>query len=722
MLKKGKKLLLLVLALVVALAMFAGCSRDMTEPWVTYNAEQGGEGAEVTSNGGFVVQKGDWFYFINGVESSSSDNTYGDVEKGSLMRISAADMASGAYEEAEIVVPELMVASDYNAGLFIYGDYVYYATPNTIRNLDGEVESGYLNFRRARLDGSAMTHYYVQVSSSSTEYRFVVENEKVYLVYFDTTDSRNEIHSYNITDGVDTVLAAGYTSAEFDLSDPESPVIYYTMPVVQEDTYTASSQSGTNESYNQLYRVTAATTSGPLSGVAETDAYKDAYTDRNADESDENRTMEYINLGTLVLDGIGKAKRDFVTPFNADYENVNDLKSAGDGFSYTIVRYAGGQVILSIADQFGSSSSSSSTSSTRYFLLEDSGVTAAGDAWNSITANAQFGIDSGELLTLSLSTSNITESTLFYKDGGEQYYMYVADGVIYRSKVVDDAQANFAETDILAREATDAVLLFADPINESDPTQPAYLYYYMTGSNGRNLYRIQYNAAAADYKGGTATDAELSPTQYLNIDYNDTWYAPETVGGYLFFASEETYCENYVYAMVNPATNEELETLNDLYETVNNKFTSMDTNFADAANLARYYYYGGDMDIVNDTEGDHYGEYQAEDWEVFNAFCDGAARDAEGYNTHNFNFSDMKGENGTLYNTRDAFYKRLGKITDDDAETIQDSLESLLLTATTDSTDDAWTWQWAAIFVPVGVVLIAGVAVAFVLVRRKKRK
>ena len=82
----------------------------------------------------------------------------------------------------------------------------------------------------------------------------------------------------------------------------------------------------------------------------------------------------------------------------------------------------------------------------------------------------------------------------------------------------------------------------------------------------------------------------------------------------------------------------------------------------------------------------------------------------------------MKGENGTLYNTRDAFYKRLGKITDDDAETIQDSLESLLLTATTDSTDDAWTWQWAAIFVPVGVVLIAGVAVAFVLVRRKKRK
>ena len=338
MLKKGKKLLLLVLALVVALAMFAGCSGGWTGAQVKYDESNGGKGGAVSSNGGFVVQKGDWFYFINGVESSSSDNTYGDVEKGSLMRISAADMASGAYEEAEIVVPELMVASDYNAGLFIYGDYVYYATPNTIRNLDGEVESGYLNFRRARLDGSAMTHYYVQVSSSSTEYRFVVENEKVYLVYFDTTDSRNEIHSYNITDGVDTVLAAGYTSAEFGLSDPESPVIYYTMPVVQEDTYTASSQSGTNESYNQLYRVTAATTSGPLSGVAETDAYKDAYTARNADESVENRTMEYINLGTLVLDGIGKAKRDFVTPFNADNENVNDLKSAGDGFSYTIVR------------------------------------------------------------------------------------------------------------------------------------------------------------------------------------------------------------------------------------------------------------------------------------------------------------------------------------------------------------------------------------------------
>ena len=183
MLKKGKKVLLLVLALALSLALLAGCSGGWT-------------GAQV-----------EWIYFINGVQTSSADNTYGEVVKGSLMRITSTALDEGNYDSAEIVVPELFVASDYTAGVYIYGDYVYYATPNTTRNLDGEVESGYLNFRRARLDGSAMTDYYVRVSSSSTEYRFVEENGVVYLLYLDSTNS--EIHSYNTQSGVKTVLAQG---------------------------------------------------------------------------------------------------------------------------------------------------------------------------------------------------------------------------------------------------------------------------------------------------------------------------------------------------------------------------------------------------------------------------------------------------------------------------------------------------------------------------------
>ena len=149
----------------------------------------------------------------------------------------------------------------------------------------------------------------------------------------------------------------------------------------------------------------------------------------------------------------------------------------------------------------------------------------------------------------------------------------------------------------------------------------------MSGTNGNSLYRIQYNGAADDYNplGAAYENADFRPTQYLALDYNSSWYKPESVGGYLFFASAESYSENYVFAMADPATNEELETINEQYETVNDLFTEMDTDFGDAANLARYYYYGGDLSPVRDEEGDHFEQYQAEDFEVLDAFIACAA-------------------------------------------------------------------------------------------------
>ena len=723
MLKKGKKVLLLILAFALVLAMLAGCSGGWTGAQVKYDEANGGKGGAVSSNGGFVVQKGEgdnaWFYFINGVQDSSADNTYGDVVKGSLMRISAGNMKSGSYENAETVVPELFVAGDYTAGVYIYGDSVYYATPNTIRNLDGEVESGYLNFRSANLDGSAMTDYYVQVSSNTTEYRFVEENGVVYLLYLDSTNT--EIHSYNTQTGVNTVLAKGYTSAEFDDSDPENPVVYYTMPVTTPGSYSASSGSGSPESYNQLYRVTASATTGPLADIEQSEAFIAAYTDDRADENDEDRTMEYVNLGTLVLDGIGKysaVQPSFITPFNLDFEKVTiDDIIPIRGFTYAILRYANGQVILSIADGV----------ETQAYALEDSTVAEASE-WDSIAANPEFDGASGELSAIARTTTNITSSTFFYKDAdGAQYYIYVDEsGNICRVKVGATAAEGYVEEfTTLAYAQSGAAVVFVEPIVGSEK---AFLYYSMSGTNGNSLYRIQYNGAADDYNplGAAYENADFRPTQYLAIDYNSSWYKPESVGGYLFFASAEDYSENYVFAMADPATNEELETINEQYETVNDLFTEMDTDFGDAANLARYYYYGGDLSPVRDEEGDHFEQYQAEDFEVLDAFIACAAPGEEGYNTHGFDFSVMKSASGdaeAVYNTRNAFYKLLGKVSDDDAETVEDNLiANLVLSEAEDETSDAWTWQWAAIFVPVGVVVIAGVVVAVVLVRRKKRK
>ena len=78
MLKKGRKILMALIALVAAVALFAACGGDYSSEPLTPDTST----ESVASNGGFVVETGDYVYFINGVESYSADNTYGSPVKG----------------------------------------------------------------------------------------------------------------------------------------------------------------------------------------------------------------------------------------------------------------------------------------------------------------------------------------------------------------------------------------------------------------------------------------------------------------------------------------------------------------------------------------------------------------------------------------------------------------------------------------------------------------
>ena len=64
-----------------------------------------------------------------------------------------ADIKAGN-NTAETVIPSLMVAGDYTSGIYIYNGRVYYATPNTVGNTQGEVDNTVLSFRSANLNGS----------------------------------------------------------------------------------------------------------------------------------------------------------------------------------------------------------------------------------------------------------------------------------------------------------------------------------------------------------------------------------------------------------------------------------------------------------------------------------------------------------------------------------------------------------------------------------------
>ena len=60
---------------------------------------------KVSSNGGFVTETGDYVYFINGVAENTAVNTFGEVVKGSVQRISKSDLQDGNYGNTQTIVP-----------------------------------------------------------------------------------------------------------------------------------------------------------------------------------------------------------------------------------------------------------------------------------------------------------------------------------------------------------------------------------------------------------------------------------------------------------------------------------------------------------------------------------------------------------------------------------------------------------------------------------------
>lgn len=739
MLKTLKKILPALLALALAFAALAGCAGAYTSSPLGGNLE-----GEVSSNGGFAVQKGEYVYFINGIEDYSADNTYGSVEKGALVRIAAADLAAGNYAEIDTVVPLLAVAQDHTSGVYIYGDTVYYATPNVLKNMDGEVDSSYLDFKSSKLDGSkTMREYYVQVSDNTTVYRYVQEPESgdVYLVYVDA--SATEIHAYNTVTGENRVLVSGYDSYILPEEIPNGEqeyTIYYTMPVATMGRYDAeTAAAASEEGYQQLYAVSAFATETPYQvdgkPFTESEAYLAAYTDKDAAEDAEDRVMEYVNFGTLVLDGIGSGKK--TTPFNHDKTEQTPVSSLS-GYTYSFIAYTGGALYFSATGD----------GNTFVYRLDEEAYAAAVSAgsWNSVTANPSIAAGgaaasgSAAIAPIAISTGNVTSSALYYTEqGGAVVYIYV------------DANGNIMRNTVDAETAADGTFVYDDLIKESVPLARAqsgatllfrngnYLYYSMSGTNGNALYRIDYTGEADAYnalEGAAAENDDYKATKYLGLEYSSSWYDPEILSAdgtqYLLFANADTYADGYIYAMENPADNEALAALNEKWEDVQELFDSSSdftSRFADAANAAHYYFYTADGDLVStltDTEEAYAENYSEEEIELIRAFItpdsDESKRTLASYRLDFSALYETPAEGETVYyNTESAFFNLLGTRTESDEEAIADSLAGAYLQATAEeeTSDTAWTWQWAAIFVPVGVVVI-GAIVGFVLVRRRR--
>lgn len=627
--------------------------------------------AAAVSNGGFAVEKDDYVYFVNGAEDYTASNKYGDVTKGALMRVKKSDLGKvGA--ETDVVVPLLFVSQSTESGIFIYGDRVYFATPTTDKNLSGEVENSWIDFKSAKLDGSeVMKDYYFRLKNNATNYRFVEVDDVVYCMY----EEDGALKSYNVETGKTNVLVKGAKSTFFfDKNDATNPNVYYTMGVE----YDMDSENPSSPDYDQLYCVNAAAT-------AKANASEASYTTSNGKTYDFDKeflqesekdcdfndyaTYPYVNLGELVLDGVGlnNVNLNGMSQFNEDKESS---PATPDGYQYTISSHQNGGVYFTRAEVTKTASDAENTK-LYYVATED----VAADEWNAIDGNGSDSVD-----VVALDTTNASASAVFYiTEEGAHEYLYLSSDILYRAgQPVNGVE----ETVALAYKLSGATLWKIDG---------DYLYYQATGTNGNSLSRINYTGDEDKYNPLLVED-EYKPLTLAYVDWNSSWYKPEIIGDTVLYSNAQSFgsvAYNYIYT-AKLGTTADLIAANELYEDIQEEIGEANI---DAQAVMNYVFRTGKTDAYEAVK-DLYDEDQIEEIEEFLA-------------------KEYKESN---------FINMLGKLADDDAEAIENAwVDSLLSEDVVEEEKGLATWA-ICLIVAGGVIIVAAAVLIPLLISMKKKQ
>ena len=683
-------------------AALSGCAYRFTPP-------SGGPSADdaVQSQGGFVVQKGEYVYFINGVQAYTEDNTYGSPVKGSLMRIRMSDIEAKK-NTAETVIPSLMTAQDYSSGIFIYGDRVYYATPNNVGNMSGEVDKTWLDFKSAGLDGSDVRDLF-RVSDNAVLYRFVEVDDTVYVVY----EQDGSLISYNTSAETSVTLAEDVEEYVLNSNDKTDPYIYYTMGVSDAmDT----EESAIEYSYNQVYRVSADATEAPYEYT-----WDETYLEEHDGEA------PYVNLGTLVLDGIGR--QDPVTQFNRHDDADNESLRPAFGYTYSLRAYAN-EGLYFVRTPVDTAGTASGSSGELYYLP----VSSLGDEWDSIAGNGKEALD---MVADSIKAAGDADDAAYFyieedaQNGVKHHYLYVKDSALFRVDVKDDGAATVAEELEVAYDVGEATIVSID--NTSDDTYD-YVYYTRSQGSGLSVERAVYNGEEEDYR-NLVPEGEnhepYRPVRVLELEHASGWYNYELLNGILFFADAYAFGStsyNYVSAVDlrnddgSLKNNEQLKAFNDRYGEImddEDGYLARLTEDGDAklSTAISYYFYTGQTHLFEENiqEAVENGRretylYSEEEQQAFRDFAAGKG-DAEAF---------MDGDES--YAVYSYFVTRLGEMSEEDCESLDDYWRNVLQRDAAEASEETSleAWEWALIGVAIGLVVAGGVVAAVLIVRKRR--
>ena len=211
----------------------------------------------VIGNGSLAVTKGDYVYFVNGYKNYSEvddQNQEGKVTYSALYRIKMNEKGnpesvdkkydedgneifdgSRALKNVDILASKV-VGFDY-VGLYIFGDYIYYASPNNGVNKDLQTETQYVSFFKRKIDrsGKAELLYTTKAEGSKISYNMLEFDGNVYLSILDDTTLvvlKNGKEKKEVK-GVTGASFATYTTSQETVTDFNKD-IYYTRDLNEE--------------------------------------------------------------------------------------------------------------------------------------------------------------------------------------------------------------------------------------------------------------------------------------------------------------------------------------------------------------------------------------------------------------------------------------------------------------------------------------------------------
>lgn len=342
--------------MVASMFVFAGCGSGFP-PFKDNPAA----GDIVSGNGSFAVTKGSYLYFANGcVEASSiTEGVNGNTEYATLYRVKLDENghvtekdkqydADGnvIFDPAQTILNvDIMckkIVGFENMGLYIFGDYIYFATPNNEKGVvDGalKLRNDLIDICRTKIDRSTGVEklYTTENEATDCKYTMVQNGDEVVLIVFDKDKlvikkivNNNPQGNKVVAEKVTSCALPKYTRSDVALTDFDKDV-YYTRDVVETDQVTNG---------NVLMKVNLSTlTTSPVRAddcttftVKETNGtylyVEESYTEFNVSYS--SLIYAFENFATDSVRGI-KISENSYTSFIATDAEFGPAVIAGDG-------------------------------------------------------------------------------------------------------------------------------------------------------------------------------------------------------------------------------------------------------------------------------------------------------------------------------------------------------------------------------------------------------